>query len=37
VVPTRFRLPPDTVDELIAAGNDALAASPTFRAFRQSL
>ena len=36
-VPTRFRLPAETVDELIAAGADALASSPTFRAFRQSL
>jgi NTE family protein len=36
-VPTRFRLPADTVDELIAAGGDALVASPTFRAFRASL
>lgn len=36
-VPTRFKLPAETVDELIAAGNDALAASPTFRAFKQSL
>lgn len=36
-VPTRFKLPVDMVDELIAAGGDALSASPTFRAFRQSL
>lgn len=36
-VETRFRLPTETVDDLIAAGADALAASPTFRAFKQSL
>jgi NTE family protein len=36
-VPTRFRLPVETIDELIAAGADALASNPTFRAFRQSL
>ena len=36
-VPTSFKLPAATVDELIAAGGDALTASPTFRAFRQSL
>ncbi len=36
-VPTRFVLPPASVDELIAAGEDALAASPTFSAFKQSL
>jgi len=36
-VPTRFRLPVETVDDLIAAGQDALTASPTFQAFKQSL
>ena len=36
-VPTRFVLPQASVDELIAAGQDVLAADPTFRAFRQSL
>ena len=36
-VPTRFVLPAATVDDLIAGGEDALAASPTFRAFRRSL
>ena len=36
-VPTRFQLPAETVDELIAAGADALAGSPTFLAFKQSL
>jgi NTE family protein len=32
-IPTRFRLPPDQVDAVIAAGQDALRANPTFRAF----
>ena len=32
-VPTRLRLPPATVDAVVAAGQDALAANPTFRAF----
>jgi NTE family protein len=32
-VPTRFHLPPQQVDEVIAAGRDALRASPAFRAF----
>ncbi len=36
-VETRFRLPGETVDELILAGNEALAANPTFQAFRRSL
>jgi len=36
-VPTRFKLPVTTVDEVIDAGEDALAASPVFRAFKQSL
>jgi len=32
-VPTRFHLPQQQVDDVIAAGRDALRASPTFRAF----
>ncbi len=32
-VATRFKLPTDTVDELIAAGGEALAGHPTYRAF----
>lgn len=36
-VPTRFNLPAATIDELISAGEDALAASPTFRDFKRSL
>jgi NTE family protein len=36
-VETRFRLPPDQVDMLIAAGRDALNANPKFRAFLTSL
>lgn len=36
-VPTRLRLPPDTVDAVTAAGRDALLANPTFRAFLRSL
>jgi NTE family protein len=36
-VPTRFKLPVGEVDELIAAGSEAVSANPTFRAFRQSL
>lgn len=32
-VPTRFKLPVETVDELIAAGGEALAKHPTYRAF----
>jgi NTE family protein len=36
-VPTRFVLPAATVDDLVAAGEDALAASPTFAAFRRSM
>jgi hypothetical protein len=32
-VPTRFQLPVDVVDELIAAGGDALRQHPTYRAF----
>ncbi|MDQ2078872.1 patatin-like phospholipase family protein [Xanthobacteraceae bacterium Astr-EGSB] len=36
-VPTRFKLPVGEVDDLIAAGGEALSANATFRAFRQSL
>ena len=36
-VETRFKLPPDQVNMLIAAGRDALAANPAFIAFMQSL
>jgi NTE family protein len=36
-VVTRLKLPPDQVDMLIAAGRDALAANPKFRAFMGSL
>ena len=36
-VPTRFRLPPEQVDSVIAAGRDALRVNPTFRAFAGSL
>jgi NTE family protein len=36
-VETRFRLPVETVDELIAAGSEALARHPTFQAFRKGL
>jgi NTE family protein len=32
-IPTRFRLPPDQVDSVIAAGRDVLRNSPAFRAF----
>ena len=35
-VETRFKLPPDQVDMLIAAGRDALASNPKFRAFLKS-
>ena len=34
-IETRFRLPVETVDELIAAGGEALAHHPTFVAFRK--
>jgi predicted acylesterase/phospholipase RssA len=34
-IETRFRLPVETVDELIAAGGEALAQHPTFLAFRK--
>lgn len=36
-VPTRFELPAAIVDEVIGADEDALSASPAFRAFKQSL
>jgi len=36
-IETRFKLPPDQVDTLIAAGRDALNANPQFRAFLSSL
>lgn len=35
-VPTRFRLPAEQVDDVIAAGRDALRASPAFKAFAAS-
>ncbi|HEY4918669.1 MAG TPA: patatin-like phospholipase family protein [Xanthobacteraceae bacterium] len=35
-VPTRFKLTPDEVDAVVAAGRDALRANPTFRAFLAS-
>jgi NTE family protein len=36
-VPTRFRLPPEQVDNVIAAGRDTLKINPAFRAFIGSL
>ena len=36
-VPTRFRLPPEQVDSVIAAGRDALHASPALRSFAAGL
>ena len=36
-VETRFKLPPDQVDMLIAAGHDALRSNPTFRSFLNSM
>jgi NTE family protein len=36
-IPTRFRLPPDQVDSVIAAGRDALRSNSTFRAFAGNL
>jgi NTE family protein len=36
-VPTRFSLPIDAVDEVIAAGSDALRASPAYKAFLEGL
>ncbi len=36
-IQTRFKLPQDQVDALIAAGSDSLRANPTFQAFLSSL
>ncbi|MDB5656853.1 MAG: Patatin [Tardiphaga sp.] len=36
-VPTRFQLPPQQVDDVIAAGRDTLRASQTFQAFARGL
>jgi NTE family protein len=36
-IPTRFRLPAEQVDDVIAAGRDALRSSPTFQAFARDL
>ncbi len=36
-VPTAFKLPPDQVDMLIAAGHDAVKGNPVFRSFLASL
>lgn len=36
LVPTRFQLPTESVDEVIAAGGEALARNPTYRAFLSS-
>ena len=36
-VPTSFRLPPETVDAVIAAGRESLRANPTYAAFLKSL
>jgi NTE family protein len=36
-IPTRFRLPPDQVDSVIAAGRDALRRNPSFRAFASGM
>src|SRR5271163_1046449 len=36
-VETRFKLPPDQVDMLIAAGRDALNVNPAFRSFLNSI
>jgi NTE family protein len=35
--PLRFKLPPEQVDDVIAAGRDVLRASPTLRAFAGSM
>ena len=37
LVPTSFRLPPETVDTVIAGGRDALKANRTYAAFLKSL
>ena len=36
-IPTNFKLPAESVDELIAAGRDALLSSPVYRNFSRSL
>ena len=36
-VETRFKLPVETVDALIAAGGEALASHPTYRAFLKGM
>ncbi|KIZ39190.1 MULTISPECIES: patatin-like phospholipase family protein [Rhodopseudomonas] len=36
-VPSRFHLPPQQVDEVIAAGRDVLRVSPVFKAFAASM
>jgi NTE family protein len=36
-VPTRFQLPPQQVDDVIAAGRETLRASPIFQAFAKGL
>jgi len=36
LVPTRFQLPTETVDAVIAAGSESLALNPTYRAFLKS-
>ena len=36
-VETRFKLPVETVDALIAAGSEALAGHPTYRAFLKGM
>ncbi len=36
-IPTRFKLPVESVDELIAAGSDALLRNPSYRKFLGSL
>jgi NTE family protein len=36
-IPTRFRLPAAQVDDVIAAGRDALRSSPAFQAFARGM
>jgi NTE family protein len=36
-IPTRFRLPAEQVDDVIAAGRDALRSSPAFQYFARSM
>ena len=36
-IPTRFKLSPEDVEKLIAAGQDALRSNSTFRAFLSSI